>query len=70
MAYALDQRGHGDSDWVASGAYAFTGLGVGAYELNFHLAGYVDQIVVAAVNLSGPTRVNVYRFRRMKETCI
>ncbi len=22
-AYALDQRGHGDSDWVASGAYEF-----------------------------------------------
>jgi len=24
VAYALDQRGHGDSDWVASGAYAFS----------------------------------------------
>ena len=23
VAYALDQRGHGDSDWVDSGAYAF-----------------------------------------------
>lgn len=23
MAYALDQRGHGDSEWVADGAYAF-----------------------------------------------
>jgi pimeloyl-ACP methyl ester carboxylesterase len=23
IAYALDQRGHGDSDWVESGAYAF-----------------------------------------------
>ena len=23
-AYALDQRGHGDSEWVASGAYAFS----------------------------------------------
>lgn len=23
VAYALDQRGHGDSDWVASGGYAF-----------------------------------------------
>ena len=23
MAYALDQRGHGDSDWVADGAYGF-----------------------------------------------
>jgi pimeloyl-ACP methyl ester carboxylesterase len=23
-AYALDQRGHGDSDWVADGAYAFS----------------------------------------------
>jgi len=24
MAYALDQRGHGDSEWVAGGSYAFT----------------------------------------------
>lgn len=23
VAYALDQRGHGDSDWIASGAYIF-----------------------------------------------
>ena len=23
VAYALDQRGHGDSDWIADGAYAF-----------------------------------------------
>lgn len=23
-AYALDQRGHGDSDWIANGAYAFS----------------------------------------------
>jgi alpha-beta hydrolase superfamily lysophospholipase len=24
VAYALDQRGHGDSEWVASGAYVFS----------------------------------------------
>lgn len=24
IAYALDQRGHGDSEWVASGAYGFS----------------------------------------------
>jgi pimeloyl-ACP methyl ester carboxylesterase len=24
VAYALDQRGHGDSEWIESGAYAFT----------------------------------------------
>jgi pimeloyl-ACP methyl ester carboxylesterase len=23
MAFAVDQRGHGDSDWIANGAYAF-----------------------------------------------
>src|SRR6202012_1825842 len=23
LAYAVDQRGHGDSEWVADGAYAF-----------------------------------------------
>jgi len=24
VAYALDQRGHGDSDWIADGSYAFS----------------------------------------------
>jgi pimeloyl-ACP methyl ester carboxylesterase len=24
IAYAIDQRGHGDSDWIASGAYIFS----------------------------------------------
>src|SRR5204862_3398341 len=24
LAYAMDQRGHGDSEWVADGHYAFT----------------------------------------------
>ena len=23
VAYAVDQRGHGDSEWVADGAYSF-----------------------------------------------
>jgi pimeloyl-ACP methyl ester carboxylesterase len=29
-AYALDQRGHGDSEWLASGAYAFADFGADA----------------------------------------
>src|SRR3569623_1157643 len=26
VAYALDQRGHGDSDWVADGGYGFSDI--------------------------------------------
>jgi pimeloyl-ACP methyl ester carboxylesterase len=29
-AYALDQRGHGDSEWIADGAYAFADFGADA----------------------------------------
>ncbi len=30
LAYALDQRGHGDSEWVADGHYGFTDFGADA----------------------------------------
>ena len=43
----------------ANGAFSFKGLDIGAYELTFSLAGYTTQTVTAAVNLSGPTTVNV-----------
>src|SRR5512144_785454 len=42
-----------------NGAFSFTSLDVGGYDLTFHLDGYVDQTVAAAVNLSGPTKVKV-----------
>jgi pimeloyl-ACP methyl ester carboxylesterase len=33
MAYAVDQRGHGDSEWVADGAYAFADFAADAAAL-------------------------------------
>src|SRR2546423_1548555 len=30
VAYAVDQRGHGDPDWVATGAYEFADYGANA----------------------------------------
>jgi len=37
-AYAVDQRGHGDSEWVADGAYDFTDFGADARALADTLA--------------------------------
>jgi pimeloyl-ACP methyl ester carboxylesterase len=37
-AYAVDQRGHGDSEWVASGKYAFSDFAVDARALADQLA--------------------------------
>jgi hypothetical protein len=42
-----------------SGSFSLLGLGLGAYELSFHLAGYVDRTILAAVSLGGPTQVKV-----------
>jgi len=38
IAYAVDQRGHGDSEWVPSGAYAFPDFAADARELSNKLA--------------------------------
>jgi pimeloyl-ACP methyl ester carboxylesterase len=37
-AYALDQRGHGDSEWLANGAYAFTDFAADAKVVAAELA--------------------------------
>ncbi|HZD90541.1 MAG TPA: alpha/beta hydrolase [Pseudolabrys sp.] len=37
-AYAIDQRGHGDSEWVASGAYTFADYGIDARAVALELA--------------------------------
>lgn len=42
-----------------TGAFSLPRLGIGAYQLTVHLAGYVDQSVPVSVTLSGPTRVQV-----------
>jgi len=38
VAYALDQRGHGDSEWVADGAYAFSDFAADAAAVSSELA--------------------------------
>lgn len=50
MAYAVDQRGHGDSDWVAGGAYGFTDFAADARAVADTLAqrGGVRPIVIGA----------------------
>ena len=35
-----------------------TKLAIGAYEMTFHLAGYVDQTVPVGVSLAAPTKVD------------
>jgi pimeloyl-ACP methyl ester carboxylesterase len=37
-AYAVDQRGHGDSDWIDSGAYGFADYAADARALADQLA--------------------------------
>jgi hypothetical protein len=41
------------------GALSIAGLAIGAYEMTFHLAGYVDRTVPVAVSLAAPTKVAV-----------
>ena len=38
MAYALDQRGHGDSEWIADGAYSFADFGADVRAVAIELA--------------------------------
>jgi hypothetical protein len=42
-----------------TGAFKLPGLAIGAYELTFHLAGYVDQTIPVEVSLAGPTKLTV-----------
>jgi predicted CXXCH cytochrome family protein len=42
-----------------TGKFALTKLPVGMYVLTFHLDGYLDQTATVAVNLSGPSKVDV-----------
>jgi pimeloyl-ACP methyl ester carboxylesterase len=53
-AYAVDQRGHGDSEWVASGRYAFSDFAADARELADQLATRTGaRPVVAGASLGG-----------------
>jgi pimeloyl-ACP methyl ester carboxylesterase len=47
VAYALDQRGHGDSDWIADGNYAFIDFADDAVAVADALAGQAERAPVA-----------------------
>jgi pimeloyl-ACP methyl ester carboxylesterase len=53
-AYAIDQRGHGDSEWVKSGAYAFSDFGADARVIADQLAKrHGTRAAVAGASLGG-----------------
>jgi pimeloyl-ACP methyl ester carboxylesterase len=53
-AYALDQRGHGDSDWIESGSYAFTDFAADATLVADALTARAGQApVVVGASLGG-----------------
>jgi pimeloyl-ACP methyl ester carboxylesterase len=53
-AYAVDQRGHGDSEWVASGKYSFADFASDACELADQLATRTGvRPVIAGASLGG-----------------
>lgn len=53
-AYALDQRGHGDSDWIDSGAYAFSDYAADACAVaDALLARHGSRPVVVGASLGG-----------------
>jgi predicted CXXCH cytochrome family protein len=43
----------------SQGAFTFSNIPLGAYQLSFHLSGYEDQTLLVTVNLAGPTHVQV-----------
>lgn len=53
------QPGHETATTNATGAFSFTALPVGAYQMTFTLAGYVTQSITVGVSLAGPTSVSV-----------
>ncbi len=53
-AYAIDQRGHGDSEWVPSGAYAFSDFAADARAIANELAArHGKRAAVAGASLGG-----------------
>ena len=54
IAYAVDQRGHGDSEWVPSGNYSFQDFAADAREISNTLARrHVTRPAVAGASLGG-----------------
>ena len=53
-AITVDQRGHGESDWLADGAYAFADYGADAVQLGRQIAERFGQMpVVIGASLGG-----------------
>ena len=53
-AYAIDQRGHGDSEWVPSGAYAFLDFAADARAIAHELAKrHGKRVALAGASLGG-----------------
>jgi pimeloyl-ACP methyl ester carboxylesterase len=53
IACAVDQRGHGDSDWIESGAYGFADYAADARALADQLARHGPRPAVAGASLGG-----------------
>jgi pimeloyl-ACP methyl ester carboxylesterase len=52
-AYAVDQRGHGDSDWIADGAYRFFDFAADVRLVAEKLRAYAGPPVVVGASLGG-----------------
>lgn len=54
VAYAIDQRGHGDSEWLASGAYSFSDFARDVRAIALQLtARHGEKPVIAGASLGG-----------------
>ena len=57
-AYVIDQRGHGDSEWVPSGAYAFSDFAADVHAIAHELAArHGKRAAVAGASLGGIAKV-------------
>ena len=59
-AYALDQRGHGDSDWVANGAYRFFDFAADVRVVSEKLCADARPPVVIGASLGGISALLAY----------
>jgi pimeloyl-ACP methyl ester carboxylesterase len=62
-AYALDQRGHGDSDWVADGAYRFFDFAADVRVVTEKLCADAGPPVVIGASLGGISALLAYGAR-------
>ena len=63
-AYALDQRGHGDSDWIANGAYHFCDFAADVRVVTEKLCADAGPPVVVGASLGGISALLAYGAQR------